>query len=48
MYNSRPWANLLPLGGPNNVKMLLMNDGKYAISFVVLPDTEAGEKGIGA
>lgn len=40
------WANLTPLGGPNNAKMNLMKDGKYEVSFVVTPETEAGKKDI--
>jgi hypothetical protein len=40
------WANLSPLGGPNNAKMNFINNGKYEVSFTVPPETPLGAKEI--
>lgn len=43
---SQVWADLMPLGGPNNAKMNLMVSGLYEISFIMTTETVPGEKNI--
>ncbi len=43
---SQVWADLMPLGGPNNAKMNLMVSGLYEISFIMTTETVAGEKDV--
>jgi len=43
---SQVWADVTSLGGPNNAKMNLMENGLYGLSFIMTTETEAGEKAI--
>ena len=43
---SQVWADITPLGGPNNAKMNLMATGFYEITFIMTTETMPGEKNI--
>jgi hypothetical protein len=43
---SQVWADLTPLGGPNNAKMSLVDSGAYELSFVMTSETRPGEKSL--
>ncbi len=43
---SQVWADLTPLGGPNDAKMNLMTNKLFEINFIITTDTTTGEKRI--
>jgi len=43
---SQVWADITPLGGPNNAKMNLMATGFFEITFIMTTETVPGEKTI--
>ena len=43
---SQVWADITPLGGPNDAKMNFMATGFYEITFIMTTETVPGEKNI--